>query len=786
MQAITLDLSKSVCRTGNSAIDADIQFSLKPFIIFLKEKMETEKTAKINFYNYLLEQFSVFPELENPIQEKDIHRYHHLFELIYTALSPIINDEHEQLWALSRPVAPCFYYGTNAFYDVLLDNFETLKPSLSLPSEQEMEQKVRKNFYNLVLQQFYGFSLGGPEHLVQSIVDQHTNLTRYYRLNVDTRFLDITTKAALPELSADGLKEYMKNEKNSLDVLAALIPTNLFRIEGISIVSLTDVTAEYALEAIKNTIIDHNQCSDDWSSNTIERALQSLAGTDAMNFGLLPYIRLNNKTLLYSHAGFESVIIRQARENGIPEDKYNELVDSFVSHPRRMIFPEIKVDSYADYPMLRLINDGGIKSYALFPLYYNAKLVGCLELYTRDADQFNGQTMAKIEAAFPLLAQLYSNIIVDFNTEIMTIVTDKFTGLQPAVQWRFYQSAYNYMKSGNWHKNLPIETVSFKDVYPLYGAVDIRNSSIERNLMTRKDLYAHFEVLETMLNNLRAALPEKFEDAFPQKRSLWDHKGFDELSDQEIVKTDDYLQRQLPPYLTDLAEAHAEVAPIIHEYFELTKSDGEIFSNRNNYELSMQMINHAVARHLDEFNAQLQELFPCYFEKFRTDGVEFDIYLGHSITPDREFSEELLSDFRYRQLKVIAEIAQTTAGLTAHLPIPLETTQLIFVYAKLLDISFRIDEQRFDVDGGYNIRYQMVKKRIDKAHLKNSTERLTQPGKIAIVYLNNHEAKAYLSYIKRLQDQQLLTATVEYLELEELQGVEGLKALRVEVAAITV
>ena len=786
MQAITLDLSKSVCGTGNSAVEADIQFSLKPFITFLKDKQKNEKTAKINFYSYLLEQFSVFPELDDPIQEKDIHKYHHLFELIYTALSPIINDEHEQLWALSKPVKPCFYYGTNAFYNVLLDNFETIKPGLSLPTKQEMELKVRRNFYNLVLQQFYGFTLGGQEHLVQSILDQDTNLTRYYRLNVDTRFLDITAKGELPHLSVDGVKEFMKNENTSLDVLSSLIPSSLFKIEGISVVSLADVTAEYALEAIKSTIIDHNQCSDDWSSNTIERALQSLAGTDAMSFGLLPYIRLNNKTLLYSHVGFQSVIIQQAKENGIPEDQYNELVDSFVSHPRRMIFPEIKVDAYTDYPMLKLINDHGIKSYALFPLYYNAKLVGCLEVYTLQPNVFNGQTLTKIESAFPLLAQLYSNIIVDFNTEIMTIVTDKFTGLQPAVQWRFYQSAYNYMKSGDWHKNLPIETVSFKDVYPFYGAVDIRNSSIERNLMTRKDLYAHFEVLESMLNNLRSALPEKFEGEFPQKRSLWDHKGFDELSDQEIVKTDDYLQRQLPPYLIALAEAHTEVAPIITEYFELTKPDGEIFSNRNNYELSMQMINHAVARHLDEFNAQLQEIFPCYFEKFRTDGVEFDIYLGHSITPDRAFSEELVADFRYRQLKVIAEIAQTTAGLTAHLPIPLETTQLIFVYAKLLDISFRIDEQRFDVDGGYNIRYQMVKKRIDKSHIKNSAERLTQPGKIAIVYFNNHEANAYLSYIKRLQDQQLLTDSVEYLELEELQGVEGLKALRVEVAAITV
>jgi len=193
------------------------------------------------------------------------------------------------------------------------------------------------------------------------------------------------------------------------------------------------------------------------------------------------------------------------------------------------------------------------------------------------------------------------------------------------------------------------------------------------------------------------------------------------------------------------------------------------------------MINVAVTRHLDDFNTELQNIFPCYFEKFRTDGVEFDIYLGQSIAPTIVFYDELLSNFRLKQLRVLAEVAQTTNNLGPYFSLPLETTQLIFVYDKPIDVSFRIDEQRFDVEGSYNIRYQMVKKRIDKAHIKNSEERLTQPGKIAIVYFNNSEAKEYVGYIKKLQKIGLLNDDLEYLDIEELQGVEGLKALRVGV-----
>lgn len=85
------------------------------------------------------------------------------------------------------------------------------------------------------------------------------------------------------------------------------------------------------------------------------------------------------------------------------------------------------------------------------------------------------------------------------------------------------------------------------------------------------------------------------------------------------------------------------------------------------------------------------------------------------------------------------------------------------------------------MEGAYNIRYHIIKKRIDKVNIKDSRERLTQPNKIALVYFNQKEADEYVSYIRYLQGEKLLNNDLEYLELEELQGVSGLKALRVGV-----
>ena len=161
--------------------------------------------------------------------------------------------------------------------------------------------------------------------------------------------------------------------------------------------------------------------------------------------------------------------------------------------------------------------------------------------------------------------------------------------------------------------------------------------------------------------------------------------------------------------------------------------------------------------------------------------LEFNIYMGQSITPRKKFDEIYLRNMRMWQLTVLAKAARVSNKLQQELSHPLRTTQLILAHSQPLSISFRTEERKFDVDGAYNIRYEIVKKRIDKVRIKDTNERLTQPGKIAIVYTQAKDANEYMEYIEFLQNQKLIKPGVEKFDLEELQGVIGLKALRVDV-----
>jgi len=208
---------------------------------------------------------------------------------------------------------------------------------------------------------------------------------------------------------------------------------------------------------------------------------------------------------------------------------------------------------------------------------------------------------------------------------------------------------------------------------------------------------------------------------------------------------------------------------------------GVVYRRRQVFEESVTRIAETISARLDVEDQAAQAMYPHYFEKQKTDGVDHQIYVGASLVEDGRFDPLYLKNLRLWQLMVVCGIAARADQLAAELPMPLQTTHLILVQHTPLSIRFRFDEKRFDVDGAYDIRYEIVKKRIDKALVRGSSERVTQPGKIAIVYSQSDEAAEYRTYIEYLQHLGYLSSEVEDLELGELQGVHGLRALRVTV-----
>jgi hypothetical protein len=295
-----------------------------------------------------------------------------------------------------------------------------------------------------------------------------------------------------------------------------------------------------------------------------------------------------------------------------------------------------------------------------------------------------------------------------------------------------------------------------------------------------EDINFHIALLEQVLNNLPEVLSDSFTEILLINKQQWlEHfKAYKETGDE--ITFNSLIQEEIEPFLFQVAETSDTVREIIQPYFNsVSETQGSFHKNRREMERSMQIINENINLYLTNHLKELQKIFPRYFEKFRTDGVEYDIYLGQSIAPYKTFTLEHVKHMRLWQLKSMAEIGKITRDLKSQLSKPLQTTQLIFIHSSPISISFRNDEKRFDVEGAYSVRYEIVKKRIDKVLIKETNERLTQPEKVALVYFTKSEEEEYLEYIVQLQDEGYFNNDLELLELEDLQGVHGLKAIRV-------
>ncbi|MEM8909917.1 MAG: GAF domain-containing protein, partial [Bacteroidota bacterium] len=240
-----------------------------------------------------------------------------------------------------------------------------------------------------------------------------------------------------------------------------------------------------------------------------------------------------------------------------------------------------------------------------------------------------------------------------------------------------------------------------------------------------------------------------------------------------------------------------EIHPLLHQLFQefsqLDKSQlqtyldyldedlGIVYRRRKDYEDSVGLLNRAIANYIEKDNRERQKILPHFFEKYTTDGVEYNIYLGQALLQHKKFSEYFLKDFRLWQLIQMCELTRLVERVSKELPVPLTTAQLIFVFNNTLSIHFHMDEKQFEVDGAYNVRYEIMKKRIDKALVKGTKERLTQKGKIAIVWLQDRDRQEYMDYLNHLVQRGYVMEDIEDLELEKLQGVHGLRALRVQV-----
>ncbi|WP_341227557.1 GAF domain-containing protein [uncultured Arcticibacterium sp.] len=778
MKSILLDVSKD---SHSGFKDLETHISIAPLISFVKDRMENVRSVNKKYFENLLYKLENVFDLKGNIPLTDTSNYENLFEEIYNFLVPPASDESQVYLALSTPIKPTFFYGTDAFYNLLINEGNGCVNHESIEEYDPSPKKEIIQIYSLILEKLYGFPPHPARSIIISVKETDSILKKYYKLDIDNTYVSVSPKGELPEFDLSQVRELWQKDFDIHSILE-LLPLSNFKFKGFSVIKLEDITTTQTVEHMKSLIIERASFKDNTYHVEIVNSLKNLTRDPNLYFDLVPLLKVNDEVVLNPDTLCNSQLFRHTFNGDTEQNTYINFCKEFFKNPTMIFKPSLEMASCTENAFDSKMVKNEFRSLAIVPVVCKKKVIGILICYSRTENAVNEIVLGQLHTAISVISQSLEHDIEEFNHKIESIIREKYTFLQEAVEWKFKEAALHYMDERlNSSLIKKVETVAFKNVYPLYGAIDVRNSTIERNTAQHLDFI--FQI-NSLLRTLKAIQPhiehDLAEKLIPRTERFLDRINKNEYAGDEL-RIKSFLDADIYSFLYEVKNTvtNTEALKLINAYLNLSKESGEGHLHRRGFENDMQTINSTVNRYLENSKEKLQEDFPTYFEKFRTDGVEYDIYIGQSIEPKKPFQKKYLNKIRKWQLSSMAEIARLNEALIPKLSLPLRTTQLIFINPNAIDISFREDERRFDVEGAYNIRYEVIKKRIDKVKLKGKDERLTQPGKIALVYFDSQTAKEYIPYIEDLQAQGLLLDDLELLELEHLQGVNGLKALRV-------
>lgn len=635
----------------------------------------------------------------------------------------------------------------------------------------------------IILNLCYGYNLNFKRPFFYEIPDAN-GIMHYYKILYNADFTEIVPKKNAPKITQKDYDELLDNFEN-IDLWKEKFPPHSYEFKGFVISNIFDVTDDQSISNIKSSLIGEDKRKDEGFIISFYEIFRSLFGFKNLEVGFSIYNDEDKTFERVYGVGMNSFLLNKEEKlacgNALCEWSYHKLIKE------NSYFSVSDVDrlykkSKGKTPHIKVLHDQGFKSAIFAPIANEDGLMGILEIVSKEPKVLNSINANKLVDIMPYIISAVERSKNEEANLIEAIIQKECTSIHPSVHWRFEREARDFIKDQMNGKEPTFNKIAFENIYPLYGQIDIKGSSQARNWATQQDLTLQLNTIKSILISA-----SKIEDLPIYEQYIYQIndflKGlkahFQVDSEQQISG---FIKGEIEPVLKHLYTTD-ELKVEIDEYFNSINSavDASLYHHRKDYDDTIALINREMAFLLDQKQEEAQLMYPHYFERFKTDGVEHNMYIGESITKEDSFNPLYLYNLRLWQLQVMVEMENSYYQMQSEFPVALDVASMILVFNQPLSISFRMDEKQFDVDGTYNARYEIVKKRVDKAYIKGTTERVTQKGKISIVYSQKEDEREYLRYVKFLQSKKYLDDDVEIVELQDLQAVTGLKAIRVSV-----
>ncbi|WP_294286663.1 GAF domain-containing protein [uncultured Chryseobacterium sp.] len=731
---------------------------------------------RVNYAESLIEKTKNFRELRDGFQDTSLlDKNEDLIRLLLADLFPtgLTNNE---IKAAGIPLSNITFNYTERFKAILKDAGKDFSIELRNIDDDE--------FYVfcccLILQSYFKRDIKSNLPFYYDIPNRQ-GIMKHYKISVNADFTEVypTKDARIPsEEVIDMLLENLDDYK----LWKKYFPSKSWILKGFSIVSLVDCTSEVALSDLKSSMIQIDPENIKPDENLVE-IFKSYFDVAQLSFGLMLFNKKDQR--LEKMPIYENVFTNHILDfwiNTFDAETRKKTFTNLNYNSRPIVVSNIEnLDHHIkSLPSFSILRDNRINSFMVIPIMKDGELMAMMEFTSPIANSFNGLKLKKMEFFTDMILFSLNRFSFEKNYQIEAIIQREYTTIHDSVVWKFRNEAEKYFNASLSKKIYTLKQISFKNLTPLFGFSDIRSSSEKRFHLMLEDLNRQIGCLHDIFLMINSD-SEKYLLAL----EIFEYELNNEIKADTEQRFQRLLRDEIHPFLQGKLEikSSSEVKAKIKDYFSQISIQTDLFyAGRKSLDDSITLVNRKLADVLDEAQFDAQQIFPHYYERFKSDGIEHNLYTGQNIAPELPYSSKVVHRLRYWQLKTICNMELEFRNFKKDLPVDLDIASLIFVYNEKIDIRFRMDEKRFDVDGAYNSYYEIIKKRLDKAHVKDSADRITCPGKITVVYFGMENQREYLDYISRLQKKGILQNDTEFLKVEDLQGITGLLALRVSLA----
>lgn len=755
----------------------DIKISFHKVIEQYEEQLEDiDSDISREYIRKMLDYISDYPELSEGFQKLELlQKFREPIKVLLDDLFPTILTNNE-IKAASVPFHNILFNKSRRFKQILKNAGEDFELGL-----RNMDEDLLYIFACIqILRRFYDYNIDISRPLYYDIPDNN-GIRKHYRIAMNADFVDIYPKDNAPKLTPKDVDLLIQNV-DDIELWREKIPPHSYVFKGFTIVNLTDVTIDDAISELKTTLLyeEINEVEELQKLQDIFRSIYKISdlkvGFTVFNQRDMVFERMENEEATSFILDKELV---NDCETGICEQGFQKLMEE------NNYFIIANVDEYIRKNknlLAKNLKKNKIKSCLLAPIAKNGKLLGILELVSHRKNELNSINAIKLDDILPYIVTTVERNRNDFENRVKAVIQSECTAIHPSVLWVFEREAKKFIKDLDKDGLASFKDISFKDVYPLYGQIDIVASSEARNEAIKKDLLDQLDIILEIIDKAYQIEQLPIYDQVKYRISDFKEDIGGKLNASSEQKVFNLLHKEVNPLMSHLKKQSREIKELVEDYKKkLNPETGIVYNHRKKYDETVQQINRTMSRYIDQKQVQAQKIYPHYFERYKTDGVDHNIYIGASMANKKPFNKVYLFNLRLWQLSTMCEMENRFYRLQENTPIQLDAASLILVYNSTMSIRYRMDEKKFDVDGTYNARYEIIKKRIDKAYVKGTEERVTQKGKLTIVYSQSSDEREYLQYIKYLQAKDYFGDQVEVLELEDVQGVVGLKAIRVNI-----